>query len=93
MKRNFYSCPCWQPCLWQDAHRRRLLPGGEDNGNGEANTSYMAVNLMSSDVTGTRAAAGYEDGSEAENDVEKVRFIFSPRTAPLLTLNFKLAAM
>ena len=49
-------------------------PGGEDDGG--SNTSYMAVNLMSSDVTGSRAAAGYEDGSETENKVEMVRFYF-----------------
>lgn len=49
-------------------------PGGE--GDGGSGTSYMAVNLMSSDVTGSRAAAGYEDGSETENKVEMVRFYF-----------------
>lgn len=37
-------------------------------------TSYMAVNLVSSDIT--RAATGYEDGSEAENKVNSVRFYF-----------------
>lgn len=45
-------------------------------GNGDATTSYMAVNLMSSDVAGSRAASGYEDGSDIENKVEKVRFYF-----------------
>lgn len=54
--------------------QEEIAPGGEDNG--EANTSYMAVNLVSSDVTGTRAAAGYEDGSDVENHVTKVRFYF-----------------
>lgn len=56
--------------------QEEIAPNGEDNGNGEANTSYMAVNLVSSDVMGTRAAQGYEDGSEAENHVTKVRFYF-----------------
>lgn len=37
-------------------------------------TSYMAVNLVSSDIT--RAAAGYEDGSADENKVISVRFYF-----------------
>lgn len=49
---------------------------GSSDGNGGTNTSYMAVNLMSSDITGTRAASGYEDGSETENKVTKVRFYF-----------------
>lgn len=47
-----------------------------DDGNGEITTSYMAVNLVSSDVLGTRALSGYEDGTEAENDVTDVRFYF-----------------
>lgn len=46
------------------------------NGNGEANTSYLAVNLVSSDATLSRAASGFEDGSTAENKVTKVRFYF-----------------
>lgn len=53
-----------------------IAPNGEDNGNGEANTSYMTVNLLSSDLTGTRAASGYQDGEPKENKVEKVRFYF-----------------
>lgn len=53
-----------------------IVPGGEDNGSGEANTSYMTVNLMSSDLTGTRATSGYQDGENYENKVEKVRFYF-----------------
>lgn len=56
--------------------QEEIAPNGEDNGNGEANTSYMAVNLVSSDVMGTRAALGYEDGSDVENHVTKVRFYF-----------------
>ena len=47
-----------------------------DDGNGGSNTSYMAVNLVSSDATGSRAAAGYEDGSSDENHVTNVRFYF-----------------
>lgn len=53
--------------------------GGTD---GEATTSYMAVNLMSPDnATGkaagrATAADGYEDGSSDENTVNNVRFYF-----------------
>lgn len=54
-----------------------IAPDEEANGNGEATTSYMAVNLVSSDVTGTRANGnGYEDGVPTENAVSKVRFYF-----------------
>lgn len=47
-----------------------------DDGNGGSNTSYMAVNLVSSDATGSRTLSGYQDGSDVENHVEKVRFYF-----------------
>lgn len=49
-----------------------VVAGGDTDPNNS--TSYMAVNLVSSDIT--RAAAGYEDGSEAENNVTSVRFYF-----------------
>ena len=49
-------------------------PGGEDDGG--SGTSYMAINLISSDALGSRAANGYEDGSTTENHVKKVRFYF-----------------
>ncbi|WP_455963173.1 Mfa1 family fimbria major subunit [Bacteroides bouchesdurhonensis] len=60
-----------------------IAPNSEDDGNGKANTSYMAVNLMSSDVTGIRAANGYEDGSERENKVTSVRFYFFTGTGAI----------
>lgn len=53
--------------------QERFAP--ENGSNGDANTSYMAVNLKSP-IVGTRAANGYEDGSTIENDVESVRFYF-----------------
>lgn len=49
-----------------------VVAGGDTDPNNS--TSYMAVNLVSSDIT--RAATGYEDGSEAENKVDSVRFYF-----------------
>lgn len=52
------------------------VEGGGTDGNGETNTSYIAVNLVPSDVTGSRAATGYEDGTEEENAVTNVRFYF-----------------
>lgn len=49
---------------------------GDLNGgaSGNGSTSYLAVNLVSSDVT--RAQQGYEDGDENENKVTSVRFYF-----------------
>lgn len=49
-----------------------------ENGNGEVKTSYLAVNMVSSDITGTRvrAASGYQDGETKENKVTNVRFYF-----------------
>ena len=55
--------------------QEEIAPGGENNG--ESTTSYLSVNLVSSDVMGTRAdALVYEDGSDVENHVSKVRFYF-----------------
>lgn len=57
--------------------QEEITPSSEDNGSGEATTSYLAVNLVSSDATGTRVTGGdYEDGSSEENNVTKVRFYF-----------------
>ena len=49
-----------------------------DNGdNGELDTHYMSVNLISSDAPGSRATTGdYVTGSESENKVNSVRFYF-----------------
>ena len=57
--------------------QEEIAPNDGDGDNGEANTSYMSVNLVSSDATGSRATGnGYEDGSTVENKVSKVRFYF-----------------
>lgn len=76
MKRNFLSMSMLASLFMAGCSQEEIAPNGEDNGNGEANTSYMAVNLVSSDVAGTRAAAGYEDGEGFENKVNSVRFYF-----------------
>lgn len=76
MKRNFLFMSVLASLLFVGCSQDEIAPNEEDVGNGEANTSYISVNLMSSDITGTRAQSGYEDGSEVENSVEKVRFYF-----------------
>lgn len=47
--------------------------------NGEVEESYIAINLMSADKNGTRAAEdtyGYEDGTEAERAIKTAYFFF-----------------
>lgn len=89
MKRNLLFMSMLASLFFAGCSQEEIAPGGEDNG--EANTSYMAVNLVSSDVTGTRAAAGgYEDGTVDENDVQNIRFYFftaNGATAPVKLSN------
>lgn len=75
MKRNFLFMSMLASLFFAGCSQEEIAPGGEDNG--EANTSYLSVNLVSSDVMGTRAdALVYEDGSDVENHVSNVRFYF-----------------
>lgn len=57
---------------------------GENGENGDVNTSYLTVNLMSADggagARATRADGDYEYGTDAENEVKKVRFYFFTAT-------------
>lgn len=76
MKRNLLFMSVLASLFLVGCSQDEIAPNGEESGNGETNTSYMAVNLVSSDVTSTRAAAGYEDGSEVENKVTDIRFYF-----------------
>lgn len=75
MKKSFLSMFALAALLMTGCSSEEVTPNGETNGaNGEAQTSYLSVNLMSSDVT--RAAAGYQDGTSVENKITKVRFYF-----------------
>ena len=67
MKRNFLFTSVLASLFVAGCSKEDITPNGD--GKDEAKTSYMAVNLMSSDVT--RAAEGYEDGSDVENNVSK----------------------
>ena len=55
MKRNLLFMSLLASLLMAGCSQEDIAPDEGANGNGEANTSYMAVNLVSSDVTGTRA--------------------------------------
>lgn len=75
MKKYFLFMSVLASLFMAGCSQEEIAPGGENGGNGEANTSYMAVNLISSDNS-TRAADGYEDGTSEENEVKSVRFYF-----------------
>lgn len=55
-----------------------MFRGGEDNGKGSG-SSFINVNLVSYG-NGTRAISPYEDGTDEENKVTKVRFYFFTET-------------
>lgn len=77
MKRNFLFMSVLASLFMAGCSQEEIAPDEKDVGNGKANTSYLTVNLMSSDATGTRATGGnYEDGTPVENTVKKVRFYF-----------------
>lgn len=77
MKRNLLFMSLLASLFLAGCSQEDIAPDEEANGNGEATTSYMAVNLVSSDVLGTRATGnGYEDGNDIENGVKHVRFYF-----------------
>lgn len=54
--------------------------GQSGEGDGDVQTSYLSVNIVSSDIDGTRALAGYEDGTEAESKISMIRFYFFTET-------------
>lgn len=77
MKRNLLFMSVLASLFLVGCSQEDIAPDEGANGNGEATTSYMAVNLVSSDVLGTRATVGdYEDGTDIENGVKHVRFYF-----------------
>lgn len=65
-----------------------VLTGGDTDPVNKG-TSYMAVNLVSSDVMGTRAENGYEDGTEDENKVTSVRFYFFNGAGGAVNVKYK----
>lgn len=76
MKRNILFMSVLVSLFISGCSQDEIVSNEEDVVNGKTNTSYMTVNLMSSDVIGTRAQSGYEDGTQYENKVNKVRFYF-----------------
>lgn len=77
MKRNLLFMTMLASLFLAGCSQEEITPNSEDNGSGEATTSYLAVNLVSSDVMGTRATGGdYVDGTTTENAVSSVRFYF-----------------
>lgn len=90
MKRNLLFMPVLASLFLAGCSQEDIAPDEGANGNGEAITSYMAVNLVSSDVLGTRATGnGYEDGTTDENSVSKVRFYFFDGTGGIVNVKPK----
>lgn len=75
MKKNFLFMSVLAALLMAGCSKEESAPNGGDDGNGGANTSYLSVNLISSDNV-SRAAENYEDGTSDENKVTSVRFYF-----------------
>lgn len=75
MKKHFLFMSVLASLFLAGCSQEEIAPNGEDNGGIDGN-SYMSINLVSSDATGTRASVNYEDGSGIENKVSKVRFYF-----------------
>lgn len=81
MKKNFLFMSVMASLFMVGCSQEEFTPDGGDNGNGEP--QFLTVNLVTNSVNGTRATtpgepgdAVYEDGSDEENAVTKVRFYF-----------------
>lgn len=75
LKTNFHFLPVLAMSLLAGCSQDDVIPNGNEP-NGGANTSYLAVNLVSSDAFGSRAENGYQDGTSEENKVTSIRFYF-----------------
>ncbi len=49
-------------------------PAGGDNGSGSTDCGYVAVNIVQPKSMGSRAATGFQDGTEAENSAQTATF-------------------
>ena len=78
MKRNLLFMSVLASLFLVGCSQKEIVPGGEDNGKGSG-SSFINVNLVSYG-TGTRAISPYEDGTDEENKVTKVRFYFFTET-------------
>ena len=78
MKRNLLLMSVLASLFLVGCSQKEIVPGGEDNGKGSG-SSFINVNLVSYG-NGTRAISPYEDGTDEENKVTKVRFYFFTET-------------
>ena len=78
MKRNLLFMSVLASLFLVGCSQKEIVPGGEDNGKGSG-SSFINVNLVSYG-NGTRASSPYEDGTDEENKVTKVRFYFFTET-------------
>ena len=78
MKRDLLFMSVLASLFLVGCSQKEIVPGGEDNGKGSG-SSFINVNLVSYG-NGTRAISPYEDGTDEENKVTKVRFYFFTET-------------
>ena len=78
MKRNLLFMSVLASLFLVGCSQKEIVLGGEDNGKGSG-SSFINVNLVSYG-NGTRAISPYEDGTDEENKVTKVRFYFFTET-------------
>ena len=78
MKRNLLFMSVLASLFLVGCSQKEIVQGGEDNGKGSG-SSFINVNLVSYG-NGTRAISPYEDGTDEENKVTKVRFYFFTET-------------
>ena len=78
MKRNLLFMSVLASLFLVGCSQKEIVPGGEDNGKGSG-SSFINVNFVSYG-NGTRAISPYEDGTDEENKVTKVRFYFFTET-------------
>ena len=74
MKKKLFFMPFLAAALFS-CSEKGLVTGGDDVTDGESEISYLSVNIVSSQETGTRAE-NFKVGSEEENKVNSIRFYF-----------------
>lgn len=75
MKKKLFFMPFLAAALFS-CSEKGLVTDGDGVTNGDSEISYLSVNIVSSQETGTRAAEEFKVGSEAENKVNSIRFYF-----------------
>ena len=77
MKKSLFLIPCLAAALWSCSDKDLVNIPDDPTGNGVSETSYLTVNIIPSQTSGTRAEdPTFSTGSATENDVKSIRFYF-----------------